>query len=69
MTDFTLVIVAIAGGFTSLGAIAATVYHYKRIAIEKQRSAEMKVYYEKLLAIEREKVAVEKEKLARRNGA
>lgn len=54
--------------FTGIGAIAATLYYIKRISIEKERSETMRQYYVQMLAIEREKVAVEKEKLARRNG-
>ena len=68
-TDLTLIIVGIVGLFTASGAVTACWYYVKRICIEKQRSLDMKAYYETLLAIEREKVEVEKKKLeVRRNG-
>jgi hypothetical protein len=67
--DLTLIIIAIVGFFTASGAVTATWYHVKRISIEKERSTTMQRYYESLLAIEREKVEIERKKLeARRNG-
>ena len=68
--DLTLIIVAIVGLFTASGAVVAAWYYVRRISIEKDRSTTMQKYYESLLAIEREKVEIERKKLEarRRNG-
>lgn len=51
-----LVIFAIVGLFTSIGAAIAAWYYVTRIHVEKQRSIGMKEYYETQLAIMREQL-------------
>ena len=69
MVDLVTIAVVVAASATSVGSVIAAWYYMRRISIEKQRSQDMKKYYEEMLSLEREKVAVEKAKLEqRRNG-
>ena len=69
MVDLVTIAVVVAASATSVGSVIAAWYYLRRISIEKQRSTDMRKYYEEMLSLEREKVAVERAKLEqRRNG-